>query len=135
MRLTIPSVEEVDFANPQEVEGYGHLLASAFRNSGGFATHPRPSHELVTIRRNAEKWIYGVETIMSAGSFDRSRRILTWYDIVHRIAFGCPADKKYFSPRLNLPSTPLTDRFSRLADRLDLNPQYLPPPVPRNIFN
>lgn len=117
--LTLPTVDEVDFCNPEEIEGYGHLLASAFRNCGGFSTLPSRNKTLTHIRIYAERWVIQVEELLHNPRQSQSDRILTWYDINHRIAFGRPADKKYFSPRLRLSPTASPDRFTLLAARLD----------------
>lgn len=84
----------VDFTESCQVEGYGHLLASSYRNFNGFE-QSFLTPENLRIKKQAEEWIKKVEEILPSLSGIDIQRYLEWYDFVHRIAFGREADFKF----------------------------------------
>lgn len=75
-----------------DIETQGRDIADRFRDAGGFMSRQPKSAELVKIRGEAEKWIMEVEESITDQNAEGICRYLSWYDIVHRIAFGTPGD-------------------------------------------
>lgn len=77
------------------IEARGRSIADRFRDAGGFMSHTGRSKELVKIRKEAEEWIASVEQGIALQDSEGICRYLSWYDIVHRIAFGTPGDGSF----------------------------------------
>lgn len=75
-----------------DIEAQGRNIADRFRDAGGFMSRPGRSKELVEIRKEAEEWIAAVEQGIASQDSEGICHYLSWYDIVHRIAFGIPGD-------------------------------------------
>ncbi len=79
----------------RDIETQGRSIADRFRDAGGFMSRTPRSSQLATIRKEAEEWIREVEKGISTQSPEGICRYLSWYDIVHRIAFGIPGDGSF----------------------------------------
>lgn len=77
------------------IEAQGRNIADRFRDAGGFMSRPGRSKELVEIRKEAEEWIAAVEQGIASQDSEGICHYLSWYDIVHRIAFGIPGDGSF----------------------------------------
>lgn len=77
------------------IEARGRNIADRFRDAGGFMSHAGRSKELLKIRKEAEEWIASVEQGIASQDSEGICRYLSWYDIVHRIAFGIPGDGSF----------------------------------------
>lgn len=75
-----------------DIEAQGRNIADRFRDAGGFMSRSGRSTELTLIRKEAEEWIMHVEKNISYQNADGICSYLSWYDILHRIAFGIPGD-------------------------------------------
>lgn len=78
-----------------DIEAQGRSIADRYRDAGGFLSHPDRSQKLVEIRKEAEEWIAAVEQGIAEQDSEGICRYLSWYDIVHRIAFGIPGDGSF----------------------------------------
>lgn len=78
-----------------DIEAQGRSIADRFRDAGGFLSHSERSQELVEIRKDAEEWVAAVEQGIAEQDSEGICRYLSWYDIVHRIAFGIPGDGSF----------------------------------------
>ena len=87
LSFPLPGVGTVDFGSPEEVEGYGHLLFSLYRNSGGFGEE-RPGAAVRKVREEAEKWVKVVEERIGECDARGIQDCLSMYGTVHRLAFS-----------------------------------------------
>lgn len=78
-----------------DIEAHGRSIADRFRDAGGFLSHSERSQKLVEIRKEAEEWIAAVEQGIAEQDSEGICCYLSWYDIVHRIAFGIPGDGSF----------------------------------------
>ena len=73
-------------SDSRELEGYGHLLASTFRDLSGI-----PQGDRRPPLDNAREWIKRVETTIGNCKGEEIQDLLEWYDIIHRQAYFRPA--------------------------------------------
>ncbi len=98
-----------------DIEAQGRSIADRFRDAGGFMSNPGRSRELVDIRKEAEEWIAAVEQGITDQDSEGICRYLSWYDIVHRIAFGIPGDGVFMDTWQNRLLTAIATSSSHCA--------------------
>ncbi|MDE6682022.1 MAG: hypothetical protein K2J87_01185, partial [Muribaculaceae bacterium] len=87
--IHIPSIESIDFLNPEEANRYALLLCLATRE----ATRLIPDGNLSaisTIRRAAKTWIAEIDSRIDTYPPSEALKTANSYDFIHRLAYNAP---------------------------------------------
>lgn len=90
-RYTLPDIPEIGRINGREVAAYTHLLLALLQRSDRFCCGTAPAAYTRALLPKAKAWIKKIEDSVALVPADGLVAALEGFDMLHRIAFGCPA--------------------------------------------
>lgn len=88
----------VDFSDTREIGGFASLLCRSASDAGMFLSGFTPTADTVEIRRQADRTIRRLDTVLPQMSEAGALSAVSVYDIIHRIAYTTPADRNTIDP-------------------------------------
>lgn len=97
MTSTLLDISQVDFMDPEAVDGFAALTVATADRVGMFTSDVASGQSVRDICLSAKDWIYGVEENINLMTSDDRLKLLDSYDWMHRIAYRSPAPVKFLN--------------------------------------
>lgn len=98
---SIPSTsyKQIDYGDPRQVCAYWHRMIEICQNEGGLDTPPAMSDTLTAIRTDCRKSLAEADNAYPAYSSGDKIRVMGYYDLIYRIAYGHPTPVEMLKSR------------------------------------
>lgn len=85
-------ISQVNFTDARDIEGSASLIFTVAGSLQLFIPSATRDHERSQLRRQAKIWVSEVDRHIDSLTPGDSLTAINPYDLIHRIAYGCPAD-------------------------------------------